>query len=472
MAKTSKTKISTEQLPKKMTKTMLFINIFGRFFIVIVAVLAVFLITNIINNHRKNSEISVSFSSDNKTIESIISQRPITTLVGNFNQTNLFKKQYPKSVEVLPLLSCNQPIKSLANTNWRQQLKTENFAYIFSTQPGKDGFTNCSLAETETIYGVPNSKVLVSGTLLKPSEDLLFYNHAVQKKVVLKKSNPLLTPNIIPLPISVLMAPTCSGTTTMLVVAHEDDDLLFMNPDLVNQIQSGNCVRSLFLTAGDDGGSAFYWLGRQEGSEAAYAAMLGINNSWIEKTVELTPTEFITLATPIGNTKISLVFFHLPDGNLQGQGFKDTDYQSLHKLYTGTSSTINSVDGQSSYTSTELTSAIQTLMNFYKPTQIWTQSSYIDSSPDHSDHATTGKFTTQALNNYNQQTTQSIPVTYYLGYQMNSLPSNVTGVDSINKQLIFKQYAEFDKNICATQTYCQNISTYKNYFSREYTWAY
>lgn len=472
MAKTQIIEISTDDLPIKMTKLRMFINIFGRFLLVIFVALIAFIITNTINTHRKNAEIYTSFSKDNQTIESIISQRTVTTLVGNFNQTNLFKKQFPESVSVLPLISCSQPIKSLVNTNWRQQLNSENFAYIFSTQPSKDGFTNCSLAETENIYGVPNSKVLVSGTLLKPNEDLLFYNHAAQKKLVLKKSNPVLTPNLTPLPISVLMAPACSGTTTMIVVAHQDDDLLFMNPDLVNQIQSGNCVRSVYLTAGDDGASEYYWLGRQEGSEAAYAAMAGIADKWIEKTIEINSTEFVTLATPLGNTQLSLVFLHLPDGNLLGQGFKNTEYQSLHKLFTGVIPTISSVDGQSSYTSTGLTSAIQTLISFYKPNQLWTQSSYVDSSPDHSDHGTTGKYAIQALNNYNQQSGQSIPVTYYLGYQMNVLPSNVSGVDSVNKQLIFKQYAEYDKNVCETLTYCQNLSTYKSYYSREYTWAY
>jgi len=360
----------------------------------------------------------------------------------------------------------------LEKINWRQELNNESFAYIFSTQPDNEGFTGCSINQIEKIFGIPNSRVLVSGTTLNPKEVLLFYNRGIQKRVILNKTNIIPVSSLTPIPLNDLKAPACSNYTTMVVVAHQDDDLLFMNPDLVNQIQSGNCVRSVYLTAGDDGSTAFYWLERQDGSEAAYSAMLGIDDNWIEKTIEITPSEFVTLATPVGNTNVTLIFFHLPDGNLAGQGFKATNYQSLHKLYTGTIPNIVSVYKQSTYTSAQLVSAIQSIISFYKPNQIWTQSSYVDASADHSDHGTTGKFTTQALGDYNLQAGQNIVATYYMGYQMNPLPINVTGANEVNKELIFRQYAIHDSSICQSSTNCKYLSTYKSYFGREYTWAY
>src|SRR5262245_28199466 len=41
---------------------------------------------------------------------------------------------------------------------------------------------------------------------------------------------------------------TC-GASAMYVVAHEDDDLLFLSPDLLHDIQSGACVTTVFVTA-------------------------------------------------------------------------------------------------------------------------------------------------------------------------------------------------------------------------------
>jgi hypothetical protein len=47
-------------------------------------------------------------------------------------------------------------------------------------------------------------------------------------------------------------AVTCTQRS-LDVVAHEDDDLLFMNPDIQHDIRAGVCVTTVFLTAGDDG---------------------------------------------------------------------------------------------------------------------------------------------------------------------------------------------------------------------------
>ena len=43
----------------------------------------------------------------------------------------------------------------------------------------------------------------------------------------------------------------------MQIVAHEDDDLLFMNPDLEHAIDAGSCVRTIYVTAGDAGTHTF-----------------------------------------------------------------------------------------------------------------------------------------------------------------------------------------------------------------------
>src|SRR5258705_13224217 len=66
--------------------------------------------------------------------------------------------------------------------------------------------------------------------------------------------------------------PTCTSSA-MYIAAHEDDTLLFQSPSILQDIQSGRCVRTVFLTAGDAGLDQSYWEAREEGAEAAYAQM-------------------------------------------------------------------------------------------------------------------------------------------------------------------------------------------------------
>ena len=69
---------------------------------------------------------------------------------------------------------------------------------------------------------------------------------------------------------------------TLNIVAHEDDDLLFLSPDLLHAIQAGRSVRTVFLTAGDAGNDTAYWTGREAGMQAAYAQMCGVANTWTQ----------------------------------------------------------------------------------------------------------------------------------------------------------------------------------------------
>ena len=65
----------------------------------------------------------------------------------------------------------------------------------------------------------------------------------------------------------------CSAGKTMNIVAHEDDDLLFLSPALLRDVRRGRCVRTVFVTAGDAservGGTAdqrsVYWHAREVG---------------------------------------------------------------------------------------------------------------------------------------------------------------------------------------------------------------
>ena len=261
-------------------------------------------------------------------------------------------------------------------------------------------------------------------------------------------------------------AANCSAGSTMTVVAHEDDAILFLNPDLLHDIQSGRCIQSLVVTAGDDGRASSYWQSREQGVEAAYAAMAGVSNSWTQSDAGISGHP-MSLMTLVGNPKISLVFMQLPDGNDNGSGFPSHQNQSLQKLYTGQISQIGTVDGSSSYTKSQIVSTLTQLMTAFKPDKILTQDfvgTYGDG--DHSDHHTVAYLTQQASRSY---TGQTHTLTGYLDYGDSSKPSNVTGPDFAAKSLAWFTYTPFDNQVCQTPSACQQEGTTWLWLQAQYT---
>jgi LmbE family N-acetylglucosaminyl deacetylase len=251
---------------------------------------------------------------------------------------------------------------------------------------------------------------------------------------------------------------------TLTVVAHEDDELLFMSPDLLHAIRAGVAVRTVYLTAGDDGMPASYWMTREEGPRAAYALMAGTANSWTESDAGV-PGHPIPIFTLTGNPGISLAYLRLPDGNLNGSGFASTGNESLQKLWQGTIPLIAAVDESSSYTQSSLIAVLASLIAAFRPAQIYTQDfvgTYGDG--DHSDHYTTAYLTQAAA----QQYTAAPPVTGFEGYGTSGLRANVSGADLTAKQNAFYTYAKDDPQVCDSKSSCSG-GDYAAWLQREYT---
>lgn len=228
--------------------------------------------------------------------------------------------------------------------------------------------------------------------------------------------------------------------TTLNIVAHEDDDLLFLNPDLLHAIQAGRKVRTLFLTAGDSGMGAEHWRNRELGAQAAYAQMCGVDNSWTQTDVGIAehPIPVFTLSS---YPAVSLVFMRLPDGNINGTGFASTHYQSLQSLWTSSISTIDAIDGSSSYNQVTLLSTLTSLISLFQPDQINTQD-YVGSygDGDHSDHHSVAYLVQAAVQHY----TNPFSFIGYEGYTTSHRLTNVTGTNLIAKQDAFYAYAYYD----------------------------
>ena len=118
----------------------------------------------------------------------------------------------------------------------------------------------------------------------------------------------------------------------MSVWAHADDDLLFAGTQLPRILASGGCIRTVFLTDGDAGRGPDYARGRVVGIQQAYDVLRGASSPWSETSVTLASGAAVSIHQPIDDTRVSLVFLHLPDGNLNGQGYPATGELSLAKL--------------------------------------------------------------------------------------------------------------------------------------------
>ena len=409
-------------------------------------------------------------STRNDLVVAALKRHKVDVLVGDYWRVLPIKLASNGNLTVTPLSSCTQPVSTLTSSAWQPNLTKHSFAYLVTLDGSLTDFPACSLAQITAKYGHPNATQIIAGSLARPREALLFYDqggHMPQRAVT------QVAQAILPIALERLDATDCNQPTIMNVVAHQDDDLLFLSPDLLHDIQSGRCVRTVFLTAGDSGQGKFYWLDRQLGAEAAYSSMLGSKAVWDQQTVKLAPDEYVTVATPHDNPKVSLVFFNLPDGNLQGQGFARSGQQSLAKLHAGAITHLRTVDGQSSYTSQQLVDALSMLMNTYQPAAIHTQANVpSDTYPDHSDHITTGLYADSAATQYDQQhfgDALAIPVIKYIGYPIHGYASNISDGDLAQKEAAFLAYARYDGGVCHSVVQCAETPTYGAYISRQYT---
>jgi len=278
-----------------------------------------------------------------------------------------------------------------------------------------------------------------------------------------------------PLKVEGLSSAGCTGRTILQVVAHADDDLAFINPDVQTAIAAGKCIRTVYLTAADHGWGIEYVEEREAGIRAAYSEMLGVDMStWQSRTVVLSTGEHIQVYDSPGEIPTAVaIFLRLPDGDLDGQGFETTNYSSLKKLLADPRLEMNTLDNKTSYTRQSLIKVLARFIAIYQPIEVRTLGdSEVDIVGDHSDHIATGELTTVALKQYRRvyHDTTKIPLTKYIGYPIAGRQPNLPPAVEERKANVFFTYAQYDYNVCKTMEQCQaSGSSYAKYVSRRYT---
>lgn len=274
--------------------------------------------------------------------------------------------------------------------------------------------------------------------------------------------------------VSGLYSQGCRGRIVLQIIAHPDDDLAFMNPDTQAALDTGKCVRSVYLTAADHGWGLPYAEEREAGIRAAYDTMLGEpTDEWNTHSIKLPTGELLNVSdSPDSTPLVTLVFIRLPDGNLDGNGFSTTGEVSLRRLVADSRLKLTTLDEKATYTKQTLLQSLAEIIAVYQPTEIRTLGDApTDVQGDHSDHIAAGEVTKLALEQYRNtyHDTTSIPLVKYIGYPIAGLQPNLSESEARKKENTFFTYARYDHNVCTTMEMCQSGgSSYAKYMSRCY----
>ncbi|MDB5176221.1 MAG: hypothetical protein JWM81_1079 [Candidatus Saccharibacteria bacterium] len=421
------------------------------------------------STYRVQAAALSDIKSRNMTVIQTLKARNVDVLLGDYWRVLPIRQHAGQSMTVTPLQNCTQPRQVLTSHAWQTDTKNKPFAYLLSFDKSLTDFPKCTLEQVIAYYGRPNESTLIAGTLKSPKEVLLYYD---QGKNTHRAPTVRNTATVLPISIQELPNMMCRGESVMNIVAHEDDDLLFLNPTIIEDIASKHCVHTIYVTAGDGGHGAAYLSSRELGAQAAYAQMYGASNIWTQRIVQIAEGEYVRIASLSGHHDVSLIFLRLPDGGLDGNGFAGHNYESLRKLASGRISTIHSLDGQSHYSSQGLKAALSTLMSVYNPSEIRTQSSQQGLVyRDHSDHHAVGAFATQAYDLYEHDHYDglvAVGLRYYMGYPIRESRPNLDGSVAKAKLAAFLAYAKYDIAVCKSESDCGNSATYGSYLTRQY----
>ena len=272
------------------------------------------------------------------------------------------------------------------------------------------------------------------------------------------------------------VAANCGKHSLLAVVAHPDDDLLFMNPDLQEAMASNECVHVAYLTAGDRGEGEPYMLGRERGIRAAYAYMAKAADEWIETSEQLGDrqvTRFILRANP----KVSLWHFRLKDPWL-GKGWGSLT--PLSRLESGGNA--ESKASQERHTTTtrqepppyvyalgphparysrnDLVLTLSALIQRVQPALVAHQDHTINlpyerlcwrcAGHDHPDHIAGARLVRDAI----ARSAGSYATRSYLNYPSQEKPANLTPKQILRKTEAFRRYARHDYRYCKDAATC------------------
>ncbi|MFE0153320.1 PIG-L family deacetylase [Nonomuraea sp. NPDC059007] len=252
------------------------------------------------------------------------------------------------------------------------------------------------------------------------------------------------------LPAEATMSRLIEHVHFMHFLAHEDDDLLFLNPDIHQTIRAGYPIASVFLTAGEAQEGYAYAEGRREGSRAAYARMAGVD-------APIWDTEALRVGTQVvehnhlRGTGVHLLFLRLSDGgnkrrqDARGRGALVRLWDDQGKAGCLPTFTERGSPYEQCYTYGGLVGTLRRLMEMFTPHAIRTQDPQPDlyRTHDHPDHVQTARFTAEAARQHRDANPRLVEINFR-DYFIQDVPANLGPAERDTKKEIFDAYAPHD----------------------------
>jgi LmbE family N-acetylglucosaminyl deacetylase len=255
------------------------------------------------------------------------------------------------------------------------------------------------------------------------------------------------------LAVGVPVASSQHAAEQVQVIAHPDDDLYFMSPDVGRFIRHGWGSTTVVVTAGEFNGSGplrrgEYAAKRQDGLRAAYADLAGARDAWNRTAITVAGKE-IERDTLVAKPHIALVFLDLPDGkdSLPGRSM------ALENLWKGAYASVltvvpdgSVVDRVQTYTADDLTRVLAGLFGAAAVTIARTLDAHPDHrfEADHTDHVHSALFAEKALAAHVAATGAAVTSIAYRGYGAGGLPPNLDPATAADKRHALASYAAHD----------------------------
>ncbi|MEU5051783.1 PIG-L family deacetylase [Streptomyces sp. NPDC021096] len=278
------------------------------------------------------------------------------------------------------------------------------------------------------------------------------------------------------------------------IMAHADDSLYFMNPELEQAIRSGAPAVTVCMTGGESDGrnalsrSPGYAQLPEKRAEFVRARINGLREAtahmatgdwlspWTVEKTTLLPGFEVELQTLKAAPQVQLIFMELVEARVMRAPRKD----SLRGLWLGATPGLTTlvpaaspVERTFQYSRQQVVDSLTAVLERYQPTVVRTldpnpthlpkQPHYADTPPvlqgisthDHQDHTASAHFAQAALAQYwGRKHARPTAVDSYVGYEVATLPNSLDAATTAHKVEILDIYGWADGRDCGDPAGC------------------
>lgn len=229
--------------------------------------------------------------------------------------------------------------------------------------------------------------------------------------------------------------------TTLTFVAHQDDDLLFLNPDVMSDVQGGAETWICYLTAGNivaGPAGMGYADQRIQGARAAWARGAKVASPiWDYELITL-PSGRQLATNKLRGTGVRLVFTYMSAAN-------GTDNGDLWRMWHNPAFAATPIDGRPSYTRASFIAMLKELIACAGPEFLRMQDTEGNPMGDHIDHTAAARFAMSA--NLDASGKCVLRADEYFGYIVTNFAENWSGYWRDEKKAAWDCYKPFDSQV-------------------------